>query len=126
MLLQANTFETIKKYNKIHLRIISNVGNGIFPIWIMQRIGEHYSKVLNGLVVKFWNVYGIEKDENKFHVISDFVKKAIEYQKIEMLTDGKEERQFLHADDCSNCLYTLANKYESINREENLYITSFK
>ena len=32
---------------------------------LMKRVGELYTKSLNGLIVKFWNVYGIEKDMEK-------------------------------------------------------------
>jgi len=41
-------------------------------------------------------------------------------------TDGKELRQFLHAEDCSNALYILSQKYDEIDRDSNLHITSFE
>jgi nucleoside-diphosphate-sugar epimerase len=43
-----------------------------------------------------------------------------------MMTDGKEERQFLHAEDCSNALMILSQQYETIDRDKNLHITSFQ
>jgi nucleoside-diphosphate-sugar epimerase len=42
-----------------------------------------------------------------------------------MMTDGKEERQFLHAEDCSRCLQILSEKYDQIDRSKNLHITNF-
>jgi nucleoside-diphosphate-sugar epimerase len=61
----------------------------------------------------------------KSHVITDFIIKARQ-GKIEMMTDGKEERQFLHAEDCSRCLMTLSEKYDEIDRDSNLHITNFE
>jgi nucleoside-diphosphate-sugar epimerase len=43
-----------------------------------------------------------------------------------MLTDGTEQRQFLHALDCSKCLDILSMKYNLIDRNEELHITNFK
>ncbi len=83
------------------------------------------TKSLNGLIVKFWNVYVVEHDFEKSPVITDFILKAKEGE-IKMMTDGKEERQFLHAEDCSNALMILSQQYETIDRDKNLHITSFK
>ena len=47
-----------------------------------KKIGEIYSESLNGIIVKFWNVYGIEKDKNKSHVITDFIIKAKKIKKL--------------------------------------------
>lgn len=40
--------------------------------------------------------------------------------------DGKEERQFLHVEDCSQCLLTLQANYSAIPRSEELHVTNFK
>ena len=88
-------------------------------------MGEYYTNSLNGLVVKFWNVYGIEHDESKSHVITDFIKKALTNKKIDMLTDGSEERQFLYADDCSECLLTLSKKINELDKSKEYHITNF-
>jgi nucleoside-diphosphate-sugar epimerase len=45
---------------------------------------------------------------------------------IKMRTNGKESRQFLHADDASECLHRLSRKYHLIPRDENLHVTSFE
>lgn len=120
------TFETIKKYNKPFIFASSQMANMSYsPYGVCKSLGEIYSKALNGLTVKFWNVYGPEHDLEKSHVITDFIIKAKE-GKIEMMTDGKEERQFLHAEDCSKCLMILSEKYNEIDRESNLHITNFE
>ena len=124
--LTLNTFETIKKYNKPFIFASSQMANMSYsPYGICKSIGEIYTKSLNGLTVKFWNVYGPEHDMEKSHVITDFILKAKE-GKITMMTDGKEERQFLHAEDCSNALMILSQKYDEIDRDENLHITNFE
>jgi len=95
------------------------------PYGVCKSLGEVYTKSLDGLTVKFWNVYGPEKDLEKSHVVTDFILKAKEGE-ISMMTDGKELRQFLHAEDCSNALYILSQKYDEIDRDSNLHITSFE
>ena len=35
------------------------------PYGVAKRVGELYTKALKGLIVKFWNVYGIENDMDK-------------------------------------------------------------
>lgn len=120
------TFETIKKYNKPFIFASSQMANMSYsPYGVCKSLGEIFSTALNGLTVKFWNVYGPERDLEKSHVITDFIIKA-KLGKIVMMTDGTEERQFLHAEDCSNCLYILSKKYNEIDRSENLHITNFE
>lgn len=124
--LTMNTFETIKKFNKPFIFTSSQMANMSYsPYGICKSLGEIYTKSLNGLTVKFWNVYGPENDLEKSHVITDFILKAKE-GKIEMLTDGKEERQFLHVEDCSRALMILSQKYSEIERDKNLHITNFE
>lgn len=88
----------------------------------MRRLRE----ILGGIVVKFWNVYGLEHDKNKFHVITDLIIKAASTGNINLMTDGTEERQFLYAEDCSECLLTLSSQYQNIPRTEELHVTNFK
>ena len=120
------TFESLKKYNKPFLFASSQMANMSYsPYGICKSLGEIFSAALNGLTVKFWNVYGPEHDLEKSHVVTDFIIKAKEGE-ITMMTDGTEERQFLHAEDCSNCLYILSQKYNEIDRSKNLHITNFE
>ncbi len=95
------------------------------PYGVCKTLGEIYTKSLNGLIVKFWNVYGPENDLEKSHVVTDFILKA-KNGIIDMMTDGTEERQFLHAEDCSEALYILSQKYNEIDRDKNLHITNFE
>lgn len=125
-LMQA-TFDALRRYNKPFIFASSQMSNMSFSSYgVLKALGEYYTKTLGGLVVKFWNVYGVEHDPNKTHVITDFVQMAIKTKEIRMRTDGEEERQFLYARDCSECLLTLAEQYKNISRDQELHITSFK
>jgi len=125
--LMSYTFDTIKKYDKPFIFTSSQMSNMSYsPYGLLKSLGEQYTKILGGLIVKFWNVYGLEEDLEKSHVITDFILKAKKNKKIEMLTDGSELRQFLYADDCSECLQILSKKYSEIPRDKELHITSFK
>ncbi len=120
------TFDLLKKYNKPFIFASSQMSNMSYSTYgILKAIGEKYTESLNGLVVKFWNVYGYEKDEEKSHVITDFIKMA-QSGIIKMRTTGTEVRQFLYGDDCSECLFTLSKFYKTIDRNKELHITNFK
>jgi nucleoside-diphosphate-sugar epimerase len=124
--LMANAFGLLKKYNKKFIFASSQMSNMSYsPYGVLKNVGELYTKSLNGLIVKFWNVYGIEKDYEKSHVITDFIKKGFETGVIDMLTDGEEEREFLYAEDCCEALETIMENYNDFTSEDNLHITSF-
>ena len=122
----ANTFRLLKKYNKRFVFASSQMSNMSYsPYGVMKRVGELHTTALKGLIVKFWNVYGIEKDMEKAHVITDFIRRGFEEGEFEMLTDGTEERQFLYAEDCCEALETVMECYSDFKPEDPLHITSF-
>ena len=96
------------------------------PYGVMKRVGELYTKALGGLIVKFWNVYGIEKDHDKAHVITDFIRKGYETGVIDMMTDGTEQREFLYAEDCCEALEQVMLEYSEFTSDSELHITSFR
>ena len=121
----ANAFTLIEKYNKPFIFASSQMSNMSYsPYGVMKRVGELYTKSLNGLIVKFWNVYGIEKDMEKAHVITDFIVKGFETGIIDMMTDGTEEREFLYAEDCCEALETIMQKYYDFTSDNELHITT--
>ena len=123
--MMVNAFEYIQKYNKPFVFASSQMSNMSYsPYGVMKRVGELYTKSLNGLIVKFWNVYGIEHDMEKAHVITDFIKKGFETGTIDMMTDGTEEREFLYAEDCCEALYTVMQEYDRFTSDDELHITS--
>ena len=124
--MMANTFALLKKYSKRFVFASSQMSNMSYsPYGVMKRVGELHTTALNGLIVKFWNVYGIEKDMEKAHVITDFIRKGFEEGQFEMMTDGTEERQFLYAEDCCEALETVMENYTDFKPEDPLHITSF-
>ena len=124
--LMANVFGLLEKYNKRFIFASSQMANmGYSPYGILKTVGELYTKSLKGLTVKFWNVYGIEKDHEKSHVITDFIRRGFEEGQFEMMTDGTEERQFLYAEDCCRGLETIMECYTDFKPEDELHLTSF-
>jgi nucleoside-diphosphate-sugar epimerase len=93
---------------------------------LTKSLAERITHTLGGITAKFWNVYGLELDPNKTHVITDFVIKARDTGVINMRTDGTESRQMLHADDCSRALYILSQRYQDLDRQREYHVTSFE
>jgi|10_taG_2_1085330.scaffolds.fasta_scaffold05438_7 nucleoside-diphosphate-sugar epimerase len=125
--LMSNTFDCLKKHQKPFIFASSQMSNMSYsPYGVAKAVGERFTDSLGGLVVKFWNVYGPEKDLDKAHVITDFILKAKNSGVIDMMTDGTEVRQFLHADDCSRCLLIMSEQFESLDKEKEYHITNFK
>ena len=125
--LMANVFGLLEEYNKRFIFASSQMSNMSYsPYGVMKRVGELYTQTLKGLTVHFWNVYGIEHDDEKSHVITDFIRKGFEEGDFEMMTDGTEERQFLYAEDCCEALETIMNSYTDFKPEDELHITSFR
>jgi nucleoside-diphosphate-sugar epimerase len=125
--MMANVFGLLEKYNKRFVFASSQMSNMSYsPYGVMKRVGELYTTTLKGLTVKFWNVYGVEKDHEKSHVITDFIRRGFEEGEFEMLTDGTEERQFLYAEDCCEALETIMDHYTDFKPEDPLHITSFR
>lgn len=122
-----NVFEVLKETKKPFIFASSQMSNMLHSSYgVCKAVGEHYTTALGGKFVRFWNVYGPEHDDEKAHVITDFINSAHDDKEIRMLTDGHEKRQFLHTIDCGKCLSTIASKYDEIGDDEVLDITSFK
>ena len=123
--MMVNAFEYIQKYKKPFVFASSQMSNMSYsPYGVMKRVGELYTKSLNGLIVKFWNVFGIETDMEKAHVITDFIKKGFETGTIDMMTDGTEEREFLYAEDCCEALEAIMENYSDFTSDDELHITT--
>jgi nucleoside-diphosphate-sugar epimerase len=124
--LMANVFQWLNEYKKPFIFASSQMSNMSYsPYGVLKNVGELYTKSLKGLIVKFWNVYGIENDHEKSHVITDFIRKGFETGVIDMLTDGEEEREFLYAEDCCEALESIMKNYDDFTSEDNLHITSY-
>ena len=123
--IMANVFGYLEDYKVPFVFASSQMSNmGYSPYGVMKRVGELYTRSLNGSIVKFWNVFGIEKDMEKAHVITDFIVKGFETGVIDMMTDGTEEREFLYAEDCCEALETIMGCYDQFTCDDELHITT--
>ena len=123
--IMKNTFELLHKKKKKFIFATSQMSNMIYSSYgVLKRIGEDITKSLGGISVRFWNVYGIEEDMEKSHVITDFITKALNKKEILMLTNGREERDFLYADDCCYGLEIVMKKY-NIFKNKNIVDLSY-
>ena len=112
LLIMENTFSLIGKHNKKFIFASSQMTNMSYSNYgILKLIGEKFTKNANGISVRFWNVYGVEKDISKFHVISDFILNGLKSSKVKLLTNGQEERDFLYAEDCCSGLEIIMKKF---------------
>lgn len=76
-----------------------------------KHLGEVWTKLLGGVFVRQWNVYGPFEEHNiRSHVVSDFVHQALDTGKIKMLTTGEEVRQFVHIDDVCSAWHTALSE----------------
>ena len=128
ILIMGNVFKLLNESKKKFLFASSQMSNMDFsPYGTLKRLGEDITKSINGVYVKFWNVYGIEKQLDKSHVITDFILMALKKNKIDMLTNGKETREFLYADDCSSGLFKIMNKFDFFKKsKKELHLTTAK
>ena len=123
--LMANAFGYLEQYKVPFVFASSQMSNMSYsPYGVMKRVGELYTKSLSGLIVKFWNVYGIEKDVEKAHVITDFIRKGFETGIIDMMTDGTEAREFLYAEDCCKAWESVMGNYDRFTSDDELHITT--
>jgi len=123
--MMVNVFGLIEQYEKPFVFASSQMSSMSYsPYGVLKRVGELYTKSLNGLIVKFWNVYGIERDMEKAHVITDFIHKGFKTGDINMMTDGREEREFLYAEDCCEALETIMGCYDQFGSTDELHITT--
>jgi nucleoside-diphosphate-sugar epimerase len=93
---------------------------------ILKAIGERATDALSGVTLRFWNVYGLEGNSDKSHVISDFVRAAKQSGEIRMRTSGVEKRDFLHVDDASSAILKVAQKLFRGEVSGSLDVASFK
>jgi nucleoside-diphosphate-sugar epimerase len=80
----------------------------------LKAIGEKAAIALGSRYVRFWNVYGVEHDPLRSHVITDFVKQARLSNQIKMMTDGSEVRDFLYVDDACAAIEKLLQVNEVV------------
>jgi nucleoside-diphosphate-sugar epimerase len=126
MHIMMNVFKALKTYNKPFLfatTFMSQVTRSSYGA--LKLVGEHATNTLDGRNVCFWNPYGYQEPGKKSHVITDFIHQAATTGMINMLSEGLEQRQFLHADEAASALYSLSQHHDQIDKSEKLHVTSF-
>lgn len=100
-LLMQNVFSQLQGRDIQSLFISTQLAVNVDTVYgATKRLGEVWSRELNGVAVRLWNVYGSPETINvKSHVVSDFVNQAITNGEIHMMSTGEEYRQFIHTDD---------------------------
>lgn len=122
-----NTWACLRESARPFIFASSQMANMSYSTYgLTKHLAERLTDCLGGLTVKFWNVYGVERDSEKTHVVTDFILKARDTGVIDMRTDGTELRQMLYADDCSEALYILSQHYQDLPRDRPYHITSFE
>lgn len=107
-----NTLEALAKYKVPFVHTTSQMSNMDHnPYGPLKRVAEFYTQYLGGVNVKVWNVYGPEDVGPKSHAIADFIHQAKTTKRIQMLTDGCEFRQFLHARDFARAVSIVIERY---------------
>jgi len=125
--IMLNTFELLSKYRKPFLFASSYLVNDLSNNYsLLKSLGERFTKLLNGINVRLWNIYGYEPFSERSHLIPDLIYQANELGKINLLTDGTEIKQFLYVDDCCEGLYTIAIQYNELKKYDFIDLTSFK
>ena len=91
---------------------------------ISKKVGEIYTQMYQGINVRMWNIYGYEPQiDIRSHVIPDFIDMALRTGSINMLTDGKEKKQFVYDSDCAEALFIVFENY-NILRGKNIDLSS--
>lgn len=109
--LLKNVLGQLEKQKKKFLFVSSQFADDNETVYgITKRLGEIWTSLIGGKCVRVWNAYGVmEKNNEKSHVISDFVYQAIKTKKIKMMTNGEEWRQFTHVLDLARSFHMALN-----------------
>lgn len=110
--IMINTFTELT--GKDFIFASSTMSNMDVPYGALKMVGEHYTKLLGGVVARFWNVYGPQNFGDKSHVLTDLVQSFLTTGAVKLRTDGREKRQFLHCEDCASCLESMMLNYRSM------------
>ncbi len=106
-LICERSFSFLEKYNIPFVFASSQLADTNNTYGITKILGEEWSRLLGGKVVKFWNVYGWEEPSERSHVIPDITVNALRNGEINLMTTGEEKRQFIFASDCVRNLVKL-------------------
>jgi nucleoside-diphosphate-sugar epimerase len=125
--IMSNTFSALSRTRKPFIFASSQMSRIPDSSYgILKGIGEPATAALKGITLRFWNVYGLEENSVKAHVISDFIRSAKNSGEIRMRTSGGEKRDFLHVDDACSAIFTVAQKFARGEVSGSLDVAAFK
>ncbi len=108
-----NTFHSIHKFNKKVIYFSSQMSNMNHNSYgVLKKLGDFYAELCQSIIIRIWNVFNIEEESEKSHVIPDFINYSKKNGVIKMLTDGLEERQFLNIYDFCNAIHILIINFD--------------
>ena len=96
------------------------------PYGVIKRLGEQWIHNLGteeaglGRTLRLWNVYGAENVGLKSHVLSDWSEQCVRQGYATARTDGREERQFIHALDVAEALGAAMQHHASLPPESDV------
>jgi nucleoside-diphosphate-sugar epimerase len=110
--LMLNLMPQLQKASKPFLFVSSQLAEETDSVYgVTKRLGEVWTKLLGGVRVRLWNVYGaVENVSDRSHVVADFLYQAKKYGEIKMLTSGDEMRQFIHISDVCHALHSALSQ----------------
>ena len=105
--LMLNVFPQLQKARTPFLFVSSQLAEESDTVYgITKRLGEVWTRLLGGVRVRLWNVYGAyERSSERSHVVADFVWQALHSGEIRILTTGEELRQFVFIDDACRAFH---------------------
>ena len=72
-----HVFDALKETGRPFIFASTQMSNMSFSSYgVLKALGEYYARSLNGVVIKMWNVYGVEHHPDKWHAITDFIHRA--------------------------------------------------
>lgn len=105
--------------------VSSQLSNEHIPYGSVKRVGESWAEEHgNARTVQLWNVYGIEKDGIKSHVVNDWVSTCLRFGTVQPRSNGLESRQFLHTDEAAAAFIDMAEHWDKV--PQYVHLTSGK
>ena len=106
----ANTMPQLKAASIPFLFISSQLSAQRSAYGLLKLLGEYWAEIAGGSSVRLSNIYGAQEVQNeRTHVVGDFITEAVTQGRITMLTDGREERYFLHIIDACRGIVEAMN-----------------
>lgn len=123
----TNVFEQLYIYQKPFIFASSQLVNNLsLNYGLIKLMGEKLTKSLGGVPIRIWNVYGKEDVSEKSHLVTDLVFQAKSVGRIRLLTNGKEQRQFVHISDCCEAFFKIVENYSELSKVPYIDLTSFE